>query len=458
MACSNCTPPYPVAAFVFNGTSPCTACDTDECPYGIISSKCVYNDGPPLLCIGAEANERLDITLQKIDTVLCASGVGNPYPTYNTYCLGPMANQQVFVETISQSFCTLQADFVTFTETTYPADLAAINATITALDTPNIISCSAIGFTPTDTLKVAITRLADYACGIEASLDLSSVDWELCATVTPPLPATVQEGFDFLISQICNIAGGGAPYVPPTFDNTGSCLDAPVTATDSLTATILKIRSKVCAAPAYNPGTYTPGCFSISGATTLDQLLQSLITQLSSVMTDIPRTFDPAYFTVAPVNVGNLCLGNQVTLTGPLGGTDRLVAINLADGAPGLLADKLIQGTGIVLDTTTIPGVMIAEIDPTAVADEKVKTSISDPTAGYLEDKITGSVGVVSVNTVTIADVVTINTGVNYTLLIQNILDTINGDDDLKAQFCALVASCPSPCTAPSNITVTYIP
>lgn len=455
MPCTNCTPPLPVASFVFSSAAPCTNCDGIECPQGVISSKCVYNDGPPLLCIGAEENERLNSILQKIDAILCNSSSSNPFPSYNTYCLGPMANEQQFVETISQQFCTLQGSFTNFSTVTYPAGIANLQQQIDDLNDLNLSSCDGIGFSAGDTISVAITKVANFACNIESSLDVSTVEWDLCAVVDP-IPTTIQEGFDFVMNQICNIVASN-PGALPTFDNTGTCLDTPTT-TDSLVNTILKIRSKVCAAPAFNPGTYTPGCISVSGASTLDNVLQELITQLSSVMTDLPRVFDPAYFTVSPVNVGNLCLGKQITLTGPIGGTDRLVAIDNADATPGTLSAKLIAGTGIDLDIVTNPGTMIVSIDPSAANDEKVKTSVADPTAGYLEDKITGFTDVVSVLTNTVSNQVQVSASVNYSLLVERIIDAIENDEDLKTAFCSLVASCPSPCNAPANITVTYVP
>lgn len=452
MACTNCTP-LPVASFVFNGTSPCTNCDDSECPNGVISSKCVYNDGPPLLCIEADANERLDSILQKIDTKLCTVVGGNPYPGYNTYCLGPMANQQQFVETISDAYCTLQSDYNTFVSTTYPAQIAAISAQIAALDLPNISSCVAIGFAPTDTLKVAITKLANYACNLQTQLDVSSVNWSQCAVVSP-VPATIQQGFDFLVDQICNINAGGSASLP-TFDNTGTCLDTPTT-TDTLVNTILKIRSKVCAAPAFNPGSYTAGCITVSPTSTLDELLQELINQISSVMRDVPRVFD-ADFVVSPVNAGNLCLGKQISLNGTLT-SDRFVAVDNADASPGTLSTKITPGAGISLDTTTTPGTMIVSVDPTFSNDEKVKTSVSDPTAGYLEDKITGSTSVISILTNTVANQVEVSAAIDMTALVTNIIDAITNDTTLKEAFCTLISTCPSACNPPSDITVTYVP
>lgn len=447
MACNDCSPSYPVASYVFSGTAPCTNCDGD-CPQGIHPTSCVYNDGPPLLCIGAAENERLDSILNKIDAALCTAVGVNPYPSYNTYCLGTMTNQQEFVETISEQFCSLQSAYNTFTGTTFPAAIDTINNTITALNTPNIASCAAIGYTSTDTLKTAITRLSNYACNLQASLSLTSVDWDQCSIVADP-PETIQEGFDFVISQICNLSASMTPTLP-TFDNTGSCLDTP-TATDSLSATIIKIRSKLCTAPSYNPGSYTPGCFSISGATSLDTLLQSLVTQLSSVMQAVPRSFDPTYFAVSDLTPGSPCLGKEVTLTGVLT-SDRLVALDSGDTTPGTLEDKVAPGSGITLDFGGLNAGKMT-ISAANLADEKVKAYAGDPSAGYLDAKLTGSSGaVVNISTALSGNQVQVSASVDTNMLVDIILNLIEEDEDFKARFCTLTTSCPSPCTAPSNV------
>lgn len=447
MPCNNCSPSYPVASYVFSGTAPCTNCDGD-CPQGIHPTSCVYNDGPALLCIGAAENERLDSILNKIDAILCETGGGNPYPGYNTYCLGSMADQQNFVETISEQFCTLQSSYDTFTGTTFPDAIDTINATITALNAPNILSCAAIGYSSTDTIKVAITKLSNYVCNLNASFDLSTVAWDQCTVVADP-PETIQQGFDFVISQLCNLSSSIITPLP-TFDNTGSCLDSPG-ATDSLVSTITKIRSKVCAAPAYNPGTYTQGCFTVTGATSLDTLLQSLITQVSSVMQALPRSFDNTYFAVSDLTPGTPCNGKQVTLSG-VTTSDRLVALDLGDTTPGTLEDKVVAGTGISLDFGSLNAGQMT-ITASNTADEKVKAHAADPSAGYLDTKIIGSTGAaVNINALLAGNQMQISAGIDTSMLVDIILTLIENDEDIRSRFCTIVNSCPSPCTSPSNV------
>jgi hypothetical protein len=451
MACLDCTPSTPVAAFVFSGTSPCTTCDDSECPKGTLPTSCIYNSGPALLCIGSDENERLDSILNKIDAKLCSLGAIDPYPDYNTYCLGSMADQQQFVETISQRYCNLLSAYNTFTGTTYPAAITTINNTITALNTPNLTTCNTIGYASGDTLKIAMQKLTNYVCGVTGSLDLSGVTWDLCTTVTTP-PTTVQEGFDFVIQQICNVNTDIAGL--PTFNNIGSCLDSPG-ASDSLQSTIIKIRSKLCTAPSFNPGTYTGGCFTVSGATTLDTLLQSLLTQVTSVMQSIPRVFNPAQFTVSNVDVSNACLGKQISLNGTT--SDRFVALNTADMSPSTLDNKFVPGAGVTLDFGILnPGKVT--ISATGTDNYTVKTDSFDTTPGFLNAKIIGSSGIVSINPVVSGGQMQINAFIDDENMADAILSAIDGNPTLLAKLCALISQCPSPCAAPQNVQVTYVP
>lgn len=451
MACLDCTPTLPVASFVFSGTSPCTTCDDSECPKGTLPTSCIYNSGPALLCIGSDENERLDQILNKIDAALCSIGTIDPYPGYNTYCLGSMADQQQFVETISQQFCNLQSAYNTFSGTTFPAAIADINSVITTLNTPNLTNCNSIGYSSGDTLKVAMQKLTNYVCTITGSLDLSTVTWDLCTTVVNP-PTTIQDGFNFVLEQICNVNTDIEGL--PTFNNIGTCLDTPG-ATDSLVATITKIRSKVCSVPSYNPGTYTGGCLTVNSGTSLDTLLQSLLTQVTSVMQALPRTFDPTQFVVSNVDVGNACLGKQVSLNGTL--ADRFVALNTADVSPSTLDNKFAPGTGVTLDFGLLnPGKVT--ISATGTDNFTVKSDSTDVAPGFLVNKLMGSTGLVSINPILAGDQVQINAFIDAESMGDAILSAIDGNPTLLAKLCALVAQCPSPCAAPQNVQVTYVP
>ncbi len=454
--CTNCDPNSQVSSYTFPYNSPCTNCDSGECPQGIAPASCLYYDGPPLACIGSDTNERLSLLFQKIDAKIC---VFNPesYSTYNTYCLAPVNTQKEFVEKISQQFCTLKSSYETFTVSTFPTAISTINSTITTLNTPNVTSCTQIGFTPSDTIRDSLQKLSNSVCDIyNNQLSVSGVTWSQCAVVPTP-PTTIIGGFNFVVSQLCNLASQISGSVTlPTFDNTGSCLSSP-TSTDSLESTVIKIRSRLCTTPAFNINSLTWNCIAqpSSTATDLQSAFQAVLTKIDSISQNLP-IFDPSDFVTNNTNPSQPCAGKTISLQSPIAASDRFVAVNNADSSPGTLVQKLTPGTGITLDTTTTPGTMI--ISSTSVVDDKVKTSVTDPSAGYLEDKITGSTGTVNITTNTVSNEVVVSASVNYTLLVQNIIDAITADPTLKEQFCSLIVSCPSPCAAPTNLTVTYVP
>lgn len=456
--CINCDPNQPLGSYAFPYNGPCTNCDEGECPSGIAPTNCIYYPGPGLTCIGAETNERLSTILQKIDAKLCTL---NPdvYSTYNTFCLAPINTEKEFVEAISDQFCTLRTDFTTFTSSTFPTAIAAVNTSINTLNTPNVSSCVQIGFVPTDTIKDSLQKLSNAVCSIyNTELSVAGVNWAQCSVVPTP-PTTIVGGFNFLISQICNLSAQiSGSVVLPTFDNTGTCLSSPTTF-DSLSATIVKMRSRLCATPTFNANALTWNCISNTATsdTDLQSAFQAVLTKIDTLSQNLP-TFNAADFVVNATNPAQPCAGNTISLAGPSANSDRFVAVNNADASPGTLVDKLIAGTNIVLDTTTTPGAMVVNFAGSTV-DEKVKTSATDPTAGFLEEKITGSTGaVVSIDTNTVSNQVEVSATVDMVALATQLFAIISSNETLKEQFCALMSSCPSPCNPPSNITVTYVP
>lgn len=455
--CTNCDPNTSVTNYIFPYNSPCTNCDQGECPNGIAPASCLYYDGPALNCIGSDTNERLNLLFQKIDAKLCTVA-GNLFPSYNTYCLAPANTEKEFVEKISQRFCTLENSYQTFTTSTFPTAISTINTTITTLNTPNLTSCAQVGFAPTDTIKDSLNKLSTAVCNIYSSqLSLTGVNWGQCTTVVNP-PTTIVQGFNFVIGQICNLSSQiSGSVVLPTFDNTGTCLQSP-TSNDSLSSTVVKIRTRLCNTPVFNINALTWNCITkpSSATTDLQSAFQSLLTKIDTISQNLP-IFDSSDFITSDTNPSQPCQGKTISLQSGFSSTDRLVAVNNTDSSPGTLVQKLVAGTGVSLDTVTNPGQMI--INSTTTVDEKVKTSSSDPLAGYLEDKITGSTGTyANISTVTFNDQVVIGTSLNLSNIINGIFDLIEEDEVLKARLCAIISTCPSPCAAPTNITVTYTP
>lgn len=454
--CVDCQPNNPILTFPLPPASPCTNCDNSDCPNGVINSTCVYYGGVNLPCVGASTNDRLDLILQKIDAKICTT-VSDLYSTYNTYCLLPTNTEKAFVEKISQQFCTLKGDFNTFTTTTFPAAITVVNNTINTINHPNLNSCAFVGFNAgTDTIKDALSKLSIAVCNInDVQLNLSTVNWNQCFAGT--IPTTIAGGFNTLINQICAIQSGGGSGTLPVFDNTGTCLSSP-TATDSLQATVIKIRSRLCQTPTYNSANITAGCTGIVGSDTLEQALNKTIAKLGTVSGSAVTAVNTSQFTLAPVDPLNPCLGQKISLNSAL--TDRFVAANASDASPGTLIQKLAPLGGITIDDTTTPGKVTIGFSGTTDT-YKVKVNNADPTPDFLGNKISGKVNTF-ITTTAVTNGITNKVDVGATLdlsaLVTAILDMIEDTPELKTRFCSLVASCPSPCQPPSNPQAVIVP
>ena len=452
MACTNCTQSSPS----ITGFLPNSCLEQNSC---FLDAGCVVYTGPALNCSAIATNDALDIILQKIDPLLCAAT--GDYSTYNTFCLAPITTQKEFVESISDFVCTLREDFDTFVDTTYVADQSLINSRLVGLEEPQI-TCVAANVTNTDTLTQLLNKYCTKITSMDAALNPSGANWSSCYTVSPA-PTTIVEGFNTLIDQICilkNLVETGTSALP-TFNNVGSCLADPVTAADTLVDTVNKIKVRLCQTGTIDTTTLTFGCVSssVSSGQDLQGTLQNILTKVTQIAQSLPTAWS-ADFTVTNVDNGNLCLGKSIDLAAAFT-QDRFVAATASDMSPGVLQDKLIPGTNVSLDYITSPGfVIINNTGGSGIGDHKVAVDGADTTPDYLGVKIVGG-GItngVSVypSTDTVNEVVTLNISINPSTLFQALIDALANDATLYQNFCAAVAGCPSPCDAPTNVTVTY--
>jgi len=452
MACTNCTQSSPSVT----GFLPNTCLEQNPC---FLDAGCVVYTGPTLSCSGIVPNTNLETILQTIDPLLCAAT--GDYSTYNTYCLAPITTQKEFVETISNYVCTLNTTVSTFIETTYVTDQNALKARVAALEVPGI-TCGSAGVTNTDTLQQVLSKYCTKFGTIDAALNPSGANWGSCYTVSPA-PTTIVGGFNTLISQICILKGlveSGTSSLP-TFNNVGSCLPAPLTAADTLVDTVNKIKVRLCQTGTIDTTSLTFGCVSnsVSGGQDLQGTLQNILTKVTQIAQTLPTTWS-ADFNVTNVNNGNLCLGKSVQLATP-STQDRFVAATASDMSPGTLQQKLVPGTGVTLDYISSPGfVVISSSGGSGSGDHKVAVNSTDPSPDYLGVKIVtgGAVNGIQVtpSVDTINNVVLLNVSVNLVTLFQSLIDSLTSDSGLYANFCAAVSGCPSPCDAPTNVTVTY--
>lgn len=454
MACTNCNQTNPsVTGFI-----PSSCMDLPSC---FLDAGCVFYTGPNLNCSGINTMDGLDTILQKISPLLCAAT--GDYSTYNTYCLAPIATQQQFVETISNQFCNLRTSFVDFQALTYLPYTQVTNGRLDNLENPNItcLSASVVG---SDPLQTVLNKYCSKFNSIDAALNPSGANWSSCYVVNPA-PTTVVDGFNTIIAQICILKGlvesGGSGSLP-TFNNVGSCLPGTLTAADSLVDTVNKIKTRLCQTGILNAATLSFGCVSaagLTGPTDLQTTLQNILTKVTQISQALPTVWSPD-FTLTNTDPGNLCLGKTINLSATIT-PDRFVAATPADSDPGTLQEKLIPGTGMSLDYLTSPGfVILNSSGGSGGGDHKVAVDVDDATPDYLGAKILSggqTNGIqVSPSVDPINDVMLLNVSVDTSILFQSLIDTLANNPTLYANFCAAVAGCPSPCAAPSNVTVTY--
>jgi len=451
MACTNCIQ----TSAIITGFSPSNCVSQPSCA---VNASCVIYTGPNLACSGILTNDALDVMLQKIDPLLCAAT--GDYSGYNTFCLAPISTQKQFVESISSFICTINEEISTFTGVTFPAYQTTVTGQINAVNGP-AITCAVAGVTSADNVATVLSKYCNVLSNLSTNVAMGSVNWNQCYTVSPT-PVTISDGFNALIGQICLLkaqVSGGA--VLPTFNNTATCLTGG-TANDTLVTTIGLITTRLCQTGTLNNATLTWGCVTQpSGAQDLQSALQNILTQITVLTQAEPMSWSND-FTVTNVNNGNLCLGKHVALATP-STQDRFVASTTGDSSPGTLQAKVTAGTNITLDFITTPGQMIINSSGgVGTGDHKVLADSGDSTPDYLINKVeagTTTDGITitpSLDTSLANHKVAFQVGVDLVALFTALLNAVSTDPTLSALFCATVAACPSPCAAPTNVTVTY--
>lgn len=421
-------------------------------------------DGPSLVCSEIESCDNLNDVISKLDAAICTA-VGD-YSTYNKYCLDdvtPILTSQQFVEAISSAHCTLKTNFENFVNLTFDDYSEAIDGRLDAIERPGI-TCTSASVLNTDTLQTVLTKYCVKFVAIDNLLNISSVDWDQCFTV-PVAPTNIVQGFDLLIDQICAVkalVGTGGGGTLPVFNNVGSCLPAPLTTTDTLVNTVNKIKTRLCQSPVFDINALTWNCVTKPSSTTTDlqAAFQTVLTELQNLKQSFP-SFDNSHFTVSNVDNSNLCLGKRIQLTAPPAANDRFVALNGFDLTPGFLENKLAEGAGVSFDLLANPGKLTIAASNVG-GDGKVKLNLTDPTSGFLVDKIVAGPIAEGITVTVTPDTGTgqlkIGATIDMTALAVSLFTEIENNTELSRVLCNLMASCPSPCAPPSNVNVTYTP
>jgi len=416
-----------------------------------MDSSCVSYTGAPLTCSGISTDDSVEVAIQKIDAILCSSS--GDYSTYEKNCLNaywgsPITTESAFVNAVSNFVCRLRTDLDGFISTTYAGSIASINNYINGILNPSI-TCSSASITPSDGYIPILNKYCSKFSSIDTAIDISSVVWNNCFTVITT-PTTIAEGFQLLSDQICSINTGSITF--PTFNNIGSCLPGTLTASDTLEDTINKIKTKLCGLPSYNYSNIIWGCIGTPTSVSLEAGLQKIVNKVNQVVQTLP-TFDSGDFVVTQTNPLDACAGLSVSLATPIN-QDRLVAATSGDLTPGVLQDKLQQGTNVTLDYATTPGKVIISASGTADTKE-VLASYLDDTPGFLVDKLNGggNSGITVSPTYNLSlKKVELGVDVDLDTLFNLMLSALDSNADLYSKFCEKVRNCPSPCIPPTNV------
>ena len=420
---------------------------SDNC--GCFDASQIIYTGVDLPCTGVTTNTKLEEILIAIDAQIC-SVVGD-YSSYNFHCLSndyEINTEAEFVSAITEEFCNLKSSYNTFVSSTYPTGIQNLQNQINQINSPGLTLCTYSGVISTDTYVNIITKLANKLCDLNSRLDISTVIWDNCFTVVTP-PVTIPQGFQLLADQICQVASSIVQPELPTFNNQGSCLPTPGTA-DTLVATIGKIKTRLCQSSVYDIDSSPWGCI-VNPDPGTGANIQSAFDAILPILNDLYGNryeFDTNQFNVTPN--GGACDGFTITLDPSVGIEDRLVAATSTDTNPGTLQDKLEAGTNITFDYSDPEKAVINS----TFTDQNVKVNVSDPSSGYLANKVTGATDPsgIQIQTSVVSNQVQIAPVVNLPSLTENILTTIQNDVDLYNIFCNLMCGC-VPCADTTSTT-----
>lgn len=444
MACNNCTSTAPLTTFdvQYFYNSQCFDCGADSCTGKVNNAKCIIYTGPNLSCSGVATNDSVETALQKLDEQIC-SVIGD-YSNYQFNCLvawygASITTEAQFVDAITGYACETRTNLDTFITSTFVDYQDVVNTRFEAIEVPGI-TCDFAGVTPSDTIQQVLSKYCTAFSLVNGDIDVSGITWDNCLTVVSP-PTNVISALQLLADQVCQV-NSSISTVLPTFNNVGSCLNAPTT-TDSLVDTIDKIKTSLCILPNFTTDIISWGC--VTPQTDLQTTIQELVSTASTLIQNV-ATYS-GDFIVTQTDPMNPCAGVSVALATPLN-QDRFVAANGADMAPGTLIDKLV-GVGLTVDDSTNPGQIT--ITSTATADTyKVLGNVVDDTPDYLDVKVNGTDSGLGIAITTTYNIV--NKQVDFTPVVDTntlfyaLLDELTNDPVLFAALCTKLSECPCVC------------
>lgn len=439
--------------------STCTT-GTSSCSMQVDAS-CTYYTGANLTSIGVNANTTLQDALVALNTTI-SEITGINWDEFDYSCLDavtPITTAEEFAETISAYVCTLNTEVETFIDTTYATDKTAIEASITAINEPELSSTS-IGVVDTDTIKQVLTKILTNLSGVNTSIDPSTANWNAFSVVSP-LPDTIVEAFNTVIAWIDDLYTNPPEAELPQFDTRNTCLSDPQEA-DTLYDTVVKIIERLCELPEFDIDDLTwQACIANpneGGGADLVSTFNLILQRLNSVYSGRVVEYDSDYFETSYSTVDNACSGLVLTIKDGVGLSDKLVALDAGDASPNYLLNKITAGTNITFDTATAPGTVIIDCDAT---DTLVKADAADTTADYLINKINGKSDADIALTLTesyngTTDKVDITPSFDWDKVTEKVLQALAANNTNLTTFNGLVCAA-QPCPDGETKTITFV-
>jgi hypothetical protein len=355
-----------------------------------IDASLVFYSGIDTSTIPITTGQKLQTILQNIDAAINAHNTAPDYTGYNLYCITQTdgtshpTNTQNFAEGISKIVCDNETAYTVFTGTTYPAACAVYNAAISALQTPGLTYFNTAGGS-TISISSGMTRnqvLTATYTAVGALQNLLGAPGTLWSSLSVATPTNLSNAFNSIITYLSalttTVAGKQAQIA--TFDNSGNCLAG--TDVDTIFDTVTLLIPFVCALPTYNASAIT--WLGVVAGVDMQTSVQTLVNTDSYLLTNAVISAGTGLTQAA---VGSTYQGTKLSIDTTYTQLYK-VMVDSVDTTPDYLLSKLSAGTGITLTQLAPGGDDTIQISNSLPATSKVKVNSSDPTEGYLANKL----------------------------------------------------------------------
>lgn len=417
----------------------------------------VTYSGVSLPYISVTAGMNLQTILQNINTAINNSSSAPDYSGYNLYCVTQTdgtshpTNTQNFSEGISKILCALQTAYNTFTTTTYTTAISTLTTSINGILSP-ALTYVPFAITSADSLATVYSKLFSGFNSFGFNTSTSTFDpftsnWSTLSISPSHSTITTWNNVIAYLSTLTTTVSGKQASIG-TFNNSGNCLSTiGGTSADSLTTTIGLLTTFTCSlsSSAFNAGSITWGC--VSSQSNLQNSIQALVSSISSVI----NNYVAGAGTGLAISTIGSCLGKSLAIDTTYTQLYKVMLSSDAYTNAGFLNNKVTSSDSSI--TIAISGNLL-NFTVTTPVDHKVMVNSSDPTPGYLIDKIPSLagnwglsiiIGPSSNNT----QLILTPSVTNPSLFVQNLISTISEDSALLSQWCNLMATC-SACTCNS--------